>query len=200
MAKVSVPAKLFFQNGINIIEIVIFLSIAYIVGLINIWISDGLFRGFRNAPFAIENELRKVLKANGNINLHNYVGHKYDSDKTALTYLPYICLKMLGRTICALMPCIKYKMNPVPYFQAYYALAQKQLIGSVPVLEAQVSLLRNMILPLVILAFFISDSCIDVAPGMLAINISIIIIFIVMIQRQNKIYQMVWEAANYYKL
>lgn len=42
----------------------IFITIAYVLGLINNWIADGIFKGFRNNPTAIKNELLKVLYTN----------------------------------------------------------------------------------------------------------------------------------------
>lgn len=83
-------------------------------------------------------------------------------------------------------------------YKAYYALNRQKLLGSVPIVEAQVALIRNCLLPLLFLTSILGYRqfwCCVIPLFMLTV-----FLFIVMLQRQNKIYQMVWEAANYYEL
>ena len=83
-------------------------------------------------------------------------------------------------------------------YKAYYALNRQKLLGSVPIVEAQVALIRNCLLPLLLLTSILGYRqfwCCVIPLFMLTV-----FLFIVMVQRQNKIYQMVWEAANYYEL
>lgn len=193
--------KIVIERTPNFLYYVIILSFAYIIGLINNWINDGVFRGFRNNHEAIKNELRKVLKTNGNINLHNFAGHKYDSDKTAITCLPCLSIKIFWQIIRNLLPCRTNRTEPTDYYKAYYSLSTNQQLGSVPLIETQVALLRNIILPLCMLTVFLACKNIMIAPYQSTIlTIMILCVYIVMIQRQNKVYNIIWESANYYRL
>ena len=51
---------------------IVLLSASYILGLINNWINDCVFCGFRNNLYAIENELMRALSDNENIYLKRY--------------------------------------------------------------------------------------------------------------------------------
>lgn len=185
----------------NFLSYALILSFTYIIGLINNWINEGIFRGFRNSDVAIENELKKVLKNNGNINLQNFIGHKYDSGKTDIVCLPHLSIKILWGIICHLLPCRANRSEPIYYYKAYYSLSTNQRLGSIPLIETQVALLRNIILPLSLLALLLTYKNIILIPYQSIISVLVIIsIYVVMIQRQNKVYNIVWESANYYNL
>lgn len=194
----------FINNDFGLIEGVIFLCSAYVIGLINNWICDGVFRGFRNYPLAIDNELLKVIRSNENINLKNFVGISYYNSKESEKCLPCICILTLIEIIYRWIPCqrsINKRPNKISYYKAYYELASGGKLGSIPLIESQVALLRNIILPLLLLTILLSCNNIIATPYQsIILTLIIVSVYIVMIQRQNKVYHLVWESANYYKL
>ncbi len=175
-------------NDIGITESIAILCVAYIIGLINNWLCDGIFRGFRNFVKAIDNELIKVIKSN---NIKHTAFRKYFDSKHSFKCLATICLSTLLNIIKEWVPCKSYKQNNTEYYNVYYALTMHNLLGKVPLLETQVSLLRNSLIPLTIITSHFSLWAGVATP---------ILIFIVMVQRQNKVYSMVWESANYYHI
>ena len=190
----------FVNRDINIMQCIILLSASYILGLINNWISDGVFWGFRNNRTAIDNELLRVILENGNINLQSYVGSGYNNSKDSYKCLPYICVTTLCKIIYHWSPCMrKNRITPnyVPYYKAYYALAGSRNLGSIPAIESQVALLRNILIPLIV--FLCHWKKIFPLNELYPI-MGIILTYIVMIQRQNKAYRLVWESVNYYKI
>jgi len=92
------------------------------------------------------------------------------------------------------------------YYKAYYVLMEKNCLNSIPVLEAHVAFLRNMI-PVVILYIFpllirfeyifgkSSHLCNFIA-GLIVIAIAIVI-YRIMIKTQEKVYYLVWEGIKY---
>lgn len=193
--------KIVIERTPNFLYYVIILSFAYIIGLINNWISDGVFRGFRNNRTAIDNELLRVILENGNINLKSYVGSGYNNSKDSYRCLPCICITTLCKIIYHWLPCMwnnRITPNYVPYYKAYYALAISRNLGSIPAIESQVALLRNILIPLIVF-FWCHWKKIFTLNELYPI-MGIILTYIVMIQRQNKVYRLVWESANYYKI
>lgn len=180
----------------------IFITIAYVLGLINNWIADGIFKGFRNNPTAIKNELLKVLYTNNSCPCKYYINCQtyYRDEIKPLYTIAKIILKDIGRQILK-SPydlCINHE-----YFSSYYHLARLNLLGAVPRLESQVALLRNMILPLILLivsfCIFKDSYCYKFETLVVSI-INLFFLFILMVQRQNKIYYNIWEASIYYGL
>lgn len=185
------------NDEVDLLQCAVLLSAAYIIGLINNWINDGFFRGFRNNRNAIENELIKVLKNNELLNLKNsgilLINKDYRKVKNLKTIIKEVTKEIFKNVFCK----HKRDVNPPVYYAVYYKLAEKKLIGTVAFIESQVSLLRNSILPLFILTIvlFIQNWKWAIGTVILAI-----FSYVVMIQRQNKIYQIIWESANYYKI
>ncbi|MDE6380848.1 MAG: hypothetical protein K2L11_10270 [Muribaculaceae bacterium] len=191
------------NKDLTMIEGFFLLTFAYLIGLINNWINNGIFRFFRNDQISIHNELRKVIKDNGNIHLHKYVGSKYDNDKTPIYCLLFILIRTLKNIFKALCICriCSRNSNPKDYYKAYYCLSKANLLGSVPLIESQVALLRNSLLPLILLTISLAISNDNSMEYLWWVTGAITILsFIVMVQRQNKVYSLIWESANYYDL
>ncbi|WP_302591126.1 MULTISPECIES: hypothetical protein [Bacteroidales] len=178
---------------------VVLLAVAYFIGLINNWVADGIFRFFRNDQSMINNEMLRVAELNGVVHLDKFGGNKYVNSKESLHRLPYAIIRSLINAFRGLFPCNKRQAkNSENYYKVYYALNRQKLLGSIPIVEAQVALIRNCILPLLFLTSILGYRqfwCCVIPLFMLTV-----FLFIVMVQRQNKIYQMVWEASNYYEL
>ncbi|MDE6048185.1 MAG: hypothetical protein K2G09_00630 [Paramuribaculum sp.] len=193
----------------NFIQSIIFLSAAYIIGLVNNWINDGVFIGFRNNDLAIKNELNKIIALHGNKKLYKS-GIILDQSDEIFKLLPlsYRILKLIiegWRNIFSNSNVKELSDLGIVYYFSYYKLSRNHLIGGIPIIEAQVALLRNLILPLIIVvSYFIIRAIIGLnnPPYVDKITMSvtlflIIITYIVMVQRQNKVYNLVWEALNY---
>ena len=176
---------------------IVFSVATYFVGLINNWIADGVFRGFRNNSDAIKNALRKVLHDNENIYLKSYdiiVHNKAVMEVKGL----WKDLRVVSKYICIGWNKDQDSCNFSLYYGIYYTLSQKNLLGSIPILEAQVAFIRNCLGPIFALACVLGfKQCFCFA---FILGIMLMALFVVMVQPQNKVYQMVWEAANYYKL
>lgn len=190
------------NNDMTIIESFFLLAFAYIIGLINNWVNEGVFRYFRNNNTDIYNELRKVINMNGNIHLNKYIDPKH-FNYTSIRRLYYIAFFDFVYVVCALIPCKLFGniRNPKDYYKVYYHLSKENLLGSVPFVESQVALLRNCIIPLILVAIslFRTNYC-DSRLLPWIIIVIIVSSFIVMVQRQNKVYNLIWESANYYDL
>lgn len=187
------------EFSVDVVQSVIFLVASYFIGMINNWFCDGFFKGFRNFPFAIENALINTIRSNGNMDLHKIVDSTYDNSKDGSRCLCCVIIKTLGSILCKLFPCKKAELHKSVvsnYYKAYYSLSKKKLLGSVPLIESQVSLLRNSLIPTILLACMLrqtmSGCCVWLAIGL------IILMFVVMVQRQQKVYRMIWESYNYY--
>lgn len=194
----------------------IFVICSYIVGLLNNTIADSIFTFFRNNVNFIYNEVRRVITENGNINLWKFVRTMFDNDNP----VNYNLFSYFNTTIWM----SNNTLNPRIYFSAYYALSQNKLLGNVPILEAQIVLIRNLLFPLFLLVVFLCWQrnvlfcwliyginkewyglnallwSIVVPLFMIVILFIIAVLFIIMVERQNRVYRMVWEAANYYEL
>ena len=181
----------------------LFLIASYILGIINNGITDFIFRYFRNNPYDIQNALLKEIKTNGNINLNKYVGNIYTNSKKCIdSPLCIICRNLMLILICPFPSEISNTQNSIlkSYYSAYYQLSNNEKLGSIPLVEQQVAFIRNCLLPLFILnlSYFSTN---DLKIDFMLLSFTVILLaFIVMIQRQNKIYSMVWESANFNKL
>jgi hypothetical protein len=95
------------------------------------------------------------------------------------------------------------------YFTGYYALMKENMLYNIPVLEAQVAFLRNMVLiTLVYIITYIYSMCccgcsfcchLPINPCCLVVALLILLFFMVkaFISIQNKIYYLVWEGYEY---
>lgn len=162
---------------------------------------DGVFKGFRNYSLAIENVLIHTIRGSGNMALNKIVGSTYDNSKERSRCLCCIIIRTFGSIVCHWLPCRANKPNESVahrYYNAYYSLSEKKLLGYVPLIERQVSLFRNCLIPIFLLTLTLGYTkigcCIYFGIGF------IILMFVVMVQRQQKVYRMVWESYNYYDL
>lgn len=188
------------RHDFELLYYTILLSFAYVIGIINNFFSNKIFTIFRNNEGMIRYQLRKVVMENSIIFLNEYVNTDCICKFNSLG-----CLKILKVIIRK-----QSDHNIKCYYRAYYALAQKNLLGSIPIIESQVALLRNIVLPIGLFGLCYGIKCsyhctswdaLICFVAILVIYIIIILmILIVMIQRQNKIYNLVWESVNYYKL
>lgn len=206
------PDSHLFDNGaiqhssdITIIGGFFLLAFSYIIGLINSCVNDCLFSCFRNNPIEISKQLKKVIDENGNIHLRDNIGCMSTNYKSTRLCQYCISIKKLQDIIKSLNCCKGSWMNEnaiehrTAYYKAYYLLSQKGLLGNIVFLETQVALLRNSIVP--IFFFLISSVFVLCSPILLIIGFLIdILIGHVMVERQKKIYYLVWESANYYNV
>lgn len=131
-----------------------------------------LIRCFRNNPSRIKKAGRKIAEEYD----ENYNEHLKDDEK--------------------------YTVHN--YYKAYYRLMDKNCLNSIPVLEAQVVLLRNMIVTTLIyiipLFFTLKKMCylslnpLSIATVLVVITI---IMFLLKVKIQDKIYELVWEGEKY---
>lgn len=190
------------ELGWDAIDYIIFFVASYILGLINNWISDGIFKGFRNYNLAIRIALNDIIRIHGNINLKKLNGlAPYVRSKDKHYCLCCILFFSFVEIIKSLPPCIRPVNKPliILYHRVYYNLWQNRLLGSIPLIESQVALLRNILIPIsIFLLFFRDEVNINVnCTTTIIILLFILILFTTMVQRQQKIYRMVWETYNY---
>lgn len=160
--------------------------ISYLTGLIIHAIAEIIFSKFRNKPNYIEKQLEDVQKTNGDINLRRFLSVNRHLDISS------------------------------KYILAYCKLMEQKKLGSIPIIESQVALLRNLIVSfwvcLIIFLFIGICGCCECLPSNPCISFCQYIIaafgfitgggilYVVMIQRQNKIYRYIWESVNYYDI
>jgi hypothetical protein len=94
------------------------------------------------------------------------------------------------------------KYNRNDYYIAYYALMKENMLNSIPILEAQVVFIRNM-LPLTVMCIIAMCCCgnFSINPCFVAIILLIIgvILVVLLIEIQKKICYLVWEGFEYLK-
>jgi hypothetical protein len=94
--------------------------------------------------------------------------------------------------------------NRHEYYKAYYALMKNNMLNSIPTLEAQVAFIRNVI-PIILLYIIALCCCCNnpfgFNPCCLAIVLLLvdIIMVVLLVEIQNKIYFLVWEGNEYLK-
>lgn len=202
------------NNDWSIINVTLFIVASYIVGLVNNWICDGIFRGFRNNPIAIIWALDDVISLHGNKGLNGYGGSvckRFKIKNGCLVllcfYIAVACAKTSIATIKKALCCYKKvgKSNCYNrtdrikgfvrhYYKAYYDLLKDNYLGPIPAIEGQVALLRNLTIPTAILGVCLDCECII---KFMLIVLSLLL-YVVMVQRQQKVYKIVWESINYY--
>lgn len=168
---------------------IIFITTSYIVGLIIHAFAEITFSRLRNNPKAIETQLENIQKNNKDINLRSFLSINRDLD-------------------------VRSK-----YILAYCNLMEKNKLGAVPLIESQVAFLRNLIMalaccPIIYLIiiglrnhccctcnhYVACLSCSHYIIATVGIWAGCFILYLVMKQRQNKIYHYIWESINYLKL
>lgn len=183
-------------TAFDFMQCVLILFASYIIGMINNWLCDIFYYGFRNNRIAIENELTRTLLDNENIHLKDYGIILSSLEKSEVKDQCEI-IKSIFKSIREHLFEHKHFKNHTAYYRFYYALSRHNLLGSIPMIESQVALLRNSLFPLAALAIAL---CLKYTSYWLFMALAVIPLFLVMVQRQNKVYDIIWESANYYKL
>lgn len=187
------------KSGWDTIDYIIFFVASYILGLINNSICDYLFRGFRNNPSILASSLLKITNEQENKNLLTFTQGINISNNTPTNFfsLAWITTKAIVFRLVR-RHSIHLELIQYEYFQIYHLLIQKDLLGAIPIIESQIALFRNLIFPLIILGILIILN--DNPYWGISLVLTAIPVYLVMIYRQNKIYTLVWEGANYYTL
>lgn len=92
------------------------------------------------------------------------------------------------------------------YYSSYYYVSKYGYGNYISIMEGQVAFIQNMFFPLFLIVFFPVGElywkdlfCCNVCLIKIFISIGILLLFPVVYQRQNKIYQCVWEDFEYLK-
>ncbi len=89
------------------------------------------------------------------------------------------------------------------YYEAYYKLMKENMLNNIPILEAQVAFIRN-ILPITLLysftvRFFRINFYINYCGLSLLLLLTVLVLVAVFFSVQSKIYYLVWEGNEYLK-
>ncbi len=162
----------------------------YIVGLIYNCIIELFCKNIRNNPisikyahFLVRKDLNKIPKKYYEKNIHR-------------------CLWVVWMYIKCLCPKFRHKYNHIlnQYYTAYYYTMTQTTSSTISIMESQVSFLRNMFLPILLISFQFSDffAYFEDSTGIMLLYIIVVIcIPVTIIVRQNKIYRRVWEDYEY---
>lgn len=170
----------------------IFLSASYVAGLAVNCISDLIFGRFRNNEQHINLARLRFRK--------RQFGTKDGSKKT-------FKLNRYFRLFLQIFGCRSdvYSVDAKNYCQKYYWLLNyNKLSGAIPVMEAQVAFVRNMILPTVLLAFvfFLKSDAKLMSNSVFALLLFILLCIgelAIMYARQMRVYDIVFEDFYWYK-
>lgn len=174
------------KSDIGIFNSIILLAGAYIVGLINNYIADMIFFRFRNNRRLIFYSLVSTIQqipATLNVKI---IDIKHFRRLKPLN--PFSMVAIIWKR--------QPKRIPITYYSSYYSLAKTNSLGCIPIIESQVALLRNCLFPFSLLALVFGLN----GQYILAL-ISLVLLagsYMVMIVRQNKVYELVWESTLYY--
>lgn len=189
---------------------IIILVSSYLLGLINNTLMDFVFKWFRNNPFYIQAQYRKLCASLPNKGILGQLNIPSDIIvvKRSSSFCEYV--KSLYHSLKTLIYYTSdYKANDgrnkiiSGYYTAYYFVATKQINSSISIMECQVAFVRNLILFVFLMGisdkFNVVKTCfgVDVC-GWVYIVVSLCL-FVVMSTRQNKIYRRVFEDYVYLK-
>ena len=130
------------------------------------------------------------------------------TDISLMLTIPFIAI-----LICAMAELIytlKSSKNSNPevlqqYYSAYYFVVKNKYNDDISIMEGQIAFFQSMVLPLILFLFVPIDSLNELIPGISGVvlhpllTISIMAIFIVVVCRQMKIYQRVFDDYEYLK-
>ena len=186
------------------IQMLMFFAGAYVLGLIINWISDGIWRGFRNNSAFFELQALKLIQRNPG---YRYIVCEFYIEPSDRNELWYFCkvIRCLKKMFCDIWekwtesfrrrPPRKYPWAEIKYYKIYYWLLERNKISSVSVMESQVTLLRNLLLPSFFGFFMIP--CLHIEEWQLFLMC--LSIFFTMVSRQNRIYSIILEDYQNYK-
>ncbi len=175
----------------KICELVIFISLSYIVGIIVNCISDFIFGRFRN------NQLHITIAA---LMFRKRQYGAIESVKKGKRRITYRTIKRVWRSMCQIIGRRNhfYTFIEKNYYSIYYWLMKNnKLSGSIAVIEAQVVFVRNMFLPTLVMAIS-SWLAKAVLEGVLFMFLSCLGLG-VMYWRQMRVYYIVIEDYYWYK-
>ena len=184
----------------------IFLVLAYFTGLFHHSLMNWVFSGLRNNKRMIEYSLRKLETKTQYKNLDKVFGgaYKIETPTNSAWYdCPIIALLVQGlnviwsslRNMLQMKGCKSSTLTD-RYNDAYYYVFSKNWGGSIGHIERQVMGIRNMLIPLTSLLFIMkSPSCARITCAL----IFIFALYLLMIERQNKVYNSVFENYEYLK-
>lgn len=170
---------------------VVFLSASYVVGLTVNCISGLIFGRFRNNELHIN--LARLLF------WKRQFGTNESPGKTPI-------FKLYFKPLLQIFGCRKkvYSAIEKQYYRNYYwLLNHNKLSGAIPIMEAQVAFVRNMVLPTLLLAIVLFvESITELLP-----NLPVILLLIfgvigelyIMYARQMRVYDVVFEDYYWYK-
>lgn len=189
----------------TVILMLMFFAGAYVLGLVINWISDGIWRGFRNNNVFIELQAQKFAQRNSGrryIILRNFYIESSNQDNHSYLCKVIRCLMVMFCNIWEMWtepfrkrPLRKYPWGEIKYYEIYYWLLERKKISAVSVMESQVTLLRNLLLPLCF--GFFKIPCLRIEVWQLFLLC--ISIFFTMVSRQNRIYSIILEDYKNYK-
>lgn len=168
---------------------ILFFVVSYILGIANHLFSACIFKsiGFRNCPKMLKDSIQRAndYQYETNVDLDKVVSQQ----------------------------CLRDK-----YYQAYYYAKKNAYGNDIAIMESQVAFLQSLFCPVIIILFLSIFPCVDLSrPLKLQIGLcdcrcmyivtiwigSLITIFLtilLMISRQKKIYDRVWEDYHFLKL
>ena len=198
----------FSKAGIDetVARVTIFLVLAYFIGLLHHSLMNWVFSGLRNNKRMIEYSLRKLETKTQYKNLDKVFGGAYKIEtptNSAWFDCPIIALPVQGisviwSSLCNMLQMKGCKSSTLTdrYYDAYFYVFSKNWGVSISHIERQVMGIRNMLITLIgLLSIMDSTSC---APKVCA-STFIIILYFLMIERQNKVYNSVFENYEYLK-
>lgn len=190
----------------TVARVTIFLVLAYFIGLLHHSLMNWVFSGLRNNKRMIEYSLRKLETKTQYKNLDKVFGgaYKIETPTNSAWYdCPLIALLVQGinviwSSLCHMLQMKGCKSSTLTdrYYDAYYYVFSKNWGGSIGHIERQVMGIRNMLIPLTSLLFIMnSPSCARITCAL----IFIFALYLLMIERQNKVYNSVFENYEYLK-
>lgn len=179
----------------------VFFILAYLVGLINNSFSDLIFNFFfRNNAYCIRHAFLKVKRST--CYPYNRILSSMKIHKMKIIRIYEVCCLRHKRKKSYIKNKIEKRKIICEYYRAYYYVAKNSNNSSISIMECQVVFIRNILLPL----FFYIVICRPFKRSLLQpeyywifIVFGLLLLIIVMIARQNKIYKRVWEDYVYIK-
>lgn len=181
------------------IVLFLFFASAYVLGLVINWISDGIWRGFRNNDTFIELQAQKLLQRNPQYSIIRNEFNVTHKESGCLCF--WICDIVLSY-FRLLFSCVELIVKPMKkytdaekrYYNAYYWLLEYKRISVVSVLESQVVFLRNMLLTIIVFNLLFSGEFFMIISIM-----AFLVMFLAMVARQNRVYTLILEDYQNFK-
>lgn len=182
------------------IQLLMFFAVAYVLGIIINWLADGIWRGFRNNASFIYLQAQKLIKRNPGYHwIEKEFGTVPFESKCLCHWIVPTAecyIKMLGKCfILMVCPMEEYSADEKRYYNIYYRLIERGRVTTVAVVESQVALLRNLLLPVAVCCFY--HPCLHIEWWIMPVTW--IAIFFTMVTRQNRVYSLILEDYQNYR-